>query len=405
MKKIILALLVFIYADVKGDYWTQRANFTSTGASGSFSFVIGSKGYVGCGVDVSYNFINDFWEYNPQSNIWTQKANFPGVPRTYSSGFSIGNKGYAGLGNDPFAFSAFQDFYEYDPITNVWTQKLNFGGLGRSAAVSFSIGNMGYFATGRSNQNILFNDLWQYDPLLNIWTQKANLPSIYLSRFSANSFVIGNNAYLVAGITSNFGSYTYLSDLWQYNSITNSWIQKTNFPGVARFGGAAFTILNKGYFGSGSDTIYNYLNDFWQYDPLTNVWIQKANVPGIGRDLSAYFSIGNKGYFGIGGEIPIYTYTDWWEYTPDTTTSITNLPSSTVNLQLTPNPAKEFVTIGFQSKQKTKLTITDIAGKTVYANDVYKSNNKISISKLAAGVYTVKISDGKQSGVKKFVKE
>ncbi len=50
-------------------------------------------------------------------------ADFPGVAREYATGFSIGNKGYIGLGISP-AF--LNDFYEYNPKTNVWNEKADF---------------------------------------------------------------------------------------------------------------------------------------------------------------------------------------------------------------------------------------------------------------------------------------
>jgi len=118
--------------------WTQKANFPGSGIDYPFSFTIGNKGYVGCG-----SVTQEFWEYDPSTNIWTQKANFGGVARWVAAGFSIGNKGYAGTG-----YPGLADFWEYDPSTNIWTQKANFGGSPRYGAVGFSIGNFGYMATG-----------------------------------------------------------------------------------------------------------------------------------------------------------------------------------------------------------------------------------------------------------------
>ena len=36
-------------------------------------FSIGTKGYIG-----SWLITNEFWEYDPATNIWTQKASLPG---------------------------------------------------------------------------------------------------------------------------------------------------------------------------------------------------------------------------------------------------------------------------------------------------------------------------------------
>ncbi|MBK9423613.1 MAG: hypothetical protein IPN54_05730 [Bacteroidetes bacterium] len=41
-------------------------------------------------------------------------------------------------------------------------------------------------------------------------------------------------------------------------------------------------------------------NDFWEYNPVSNSWIQKADVTTLMRNEPAYFSIGTKGYIGMG---------------------------------------------------------------------------------------------------------
>ena len=62
------------------------------------------------------------------------------------------------------------------------------------------------------------------------------------------------------------------------------WTQKASFPGTSRSSAAAFSVENKGYFGTG----YNgkdYFNDFWEYNPDTNTWNSKADYPGSARWL------------------------------------------------------------------------------------------------------------------------
>lgn len=57
-------------------------------------------------------------------DTWTQKANLGGGDtRVDGVGFSIGDKGYAGTGID-FVSQPTQDFWEYNPATNIWTQKV-----------------------------------------------------------------------------------------------------------------------------------------------------------------------------------------------------------------------------------------------------------------------------------------
>src|SRR5437879_1522202 len=110
-----------------------------------------------------------------KADFWTQKADLGGTIRGASTGFSIGTKGYIGTGiNFSSSPAFFRDFWEYDQAVNTWTQKANFGGTARSGAVSFSIGTKGYIATGY-DANIVRQDLWEYNPALNTWTQKTDL--------------------------------------------------------------------------------------------------------------------------------------------------------------------------------------------------------------------------------------
>ena len=123
--------------------------------------------------------INEFWEYDPSTNNWTQKASLPTTPgRGSAVGFSIGTKGYVGLGIQGsirwgIAAEYFSDFWEWDQATDVWTRKADFAGNQRAGAVGFSIGNKGYIGTG-SNGTSFSNEFWEWDQATDIWTKKAD---------------------------------------------------------------------------------------------------------------------------------------------------------------------------------------------------------------------------------------
>jgi N-acetylneuraminic acid mutarotase len=86
---------------------------------------------------------NDFWEYDPITDVWTQKTEFGGSPRYQAAGFSIGNKGYIGTGADDQSETDHKDVWEYDASTNTWIRKADLRGLIRDAAVGFVIDNKG----------------------------------------------------------------------------------------------------------------------------------------------------------------------------------------------------------------------------------------------------------------------
>ena len=135
--------------------WTQKANIGGGWRQSGIGFSIGSKGYVGMGTKVTNaGFVygnTDFWEYNPATDVWTVKASLiTGTPRVANAGFSMGGKGYvytAALGNTPHN-SSDNNFWEYNPVTNVWAPKANFVNIDWYGQTGFSIGNKGYLGAG-----------------------------------------------------------------------------------------------------------------------------------------------------------------------------------------------------------------------------------------------------------------
>ncbi|MBK7969431.1 MAG: galactose oxidase [Bacteroidetes bacterium] len=225
MKKIFTLTLplFFTFLFVKADFWTQKADFPGICRQYPFSFSIGNKGFFGGGRDSTYNNLYDFWEYDSGTNIWTQKANYAGSSGFVAVGFSINDKGYAGTGLSSNNSVYYQDFWEYDPTANTWTQKANYGGGDRAGIATFTINGKGYLATGRQS-TAGFVDLWQYDPQSNLWTQKSDFPGT--PRWDANCFTIGNSGYMIGGYSFSSG---YVGDVYEYNSISDSWTQKLVF--------------------------------------------------------------------------------------------------------------------------------------------------------------------------------
>src|SRR6185436_8334585 len=121
-------------------------------------FSIGTKGYIGTGIDAGANYHNDFWEWDQATNAWTPKTDFGGIARGEAAAFSIGTKGYIGTGN---IGANVKDFWEWDQATGIWTQKADFGGPHRSGATGFSIGNKGYIGMGFFF-TVSTNDFWEY---------------------------------------------------------------------------------------------------------------------------------------------------------------------------------------------------------------------------------------------------
>lgn len=347
--------------------WIRKADFSGIARYAAVGFSIGNKGYIGTGNSTTGN-KNDFWEYDPATNIWTQKANFGGTARYGAVGFSIGSKGYIGTGHDASLFYPYKkDFYEYDPASNTWTQKAAFPGARREAAVGFSIGNRGYIGLGDDN-NVYMADFWEYDPLTNSWSQKATFSG---GARNALGFSIGSKGYVGTGYDGN-----YYNDFWEYNPSSNSWVKKADFGGTKRAGSFGFSIGSYGYLGGGIDINYAYVNDFWKYDPVSDTWEKKSDFPGSGRYLPVAFSIGNNGYVGTGFiDFNLYT-NEFWEYSPSQDLMQLNVTYSNINCNSLCNG-----------------TATAAATSGVFSYLWSNGDTTSSISALCAGVYSVTVTD------------
>ncbi len=288
---------VMLNANPSGDTWTPKTAFGGTACTYAASFSIGSKGYIGTGIDANGN-KKDLWEYDAATDTWTQKADFDGTARYGATGFSISSKGYIGTGDDG---SSKYDFWEYDPATNTWKQKADFPGSARSFASGFSIGGKGYIGTGQAG-NFEKSDFWEYNPTTDIWTQKAPFGGTARSR--ATGFSIGSKGYIGTGRVG-FGKK---NDFCEYNPSSDTWTKKADFGGSAREYASGLSIGSKGYIGTGNDG--NHKKDFWQYNPAADTWTKKADFGGTARTGATGFSIGDKGYIGTGNA------NDFWEYYP-----------------------------------------------------------------------------------------
>lgn len=129
------------------------------------------------------------------------------------------------------------------------------------------------------------------------------------ARAEAATFVIGDNAYLLTGV-SEYGPY---NDMYVYDVDNGNWTQKATVPGGSRHGAVAFAINGKGYIVSGYSSSKS-LQDCWEYDPGNDTWTQKDNLPTDGRHDAVGFAINGKGY--LCGGYDRKAYNDCWEFDP-----------------------------------------------------------------------------------------
>jgi N-acetylneuraminic acid mutarotase len=152
--------------------------------------------------------------------------------------------------------------------------------------------------------------------LTGTWIERSNFEGV--ARSNAVAFTIKDTAYVGTGFSQ---SNQRLKDFWKYDPVQDFWTQKADFPGAARSEAMGFGLDSMGYIGTGYDGSIMY-KDFYEYNPRKNVWIQKANY-GAGTPDSIHataryggtaFSINNKGYAGTGFDGN--NKKDMWQYDP-----------------------------------------------------------------------------------------
>jgi N-acetylneuraminic acid mutarotase len=388
--------------------WVQKAAFPGAARMGAVGFTIGSKGYVGTGIDSSSNLLSDFWEYDPSSDAWTQVASFGGSARRNAVGFAIGSKGYVGTGYD--GTNNLLDFWEYDPSLNSWIQTRSLGGSvstnPRRDAASFVINNMGYVVTGYDGTINYNKECWQFDGDTT-WLKKTDMGSGSQTgnwRRWATGLSIDSSGYIACGF--NF-SQDWRKDFWRYNATTNTWTQMADFGGTQRSNAIGFSIDGIGFIGTGNDTYLR--SDFWQYKPSDNVWIQVTGYPGGAITGGVGFSINGKGYSGLGRDSLVYR-NDFWEYTPDSTIGIDELTLLNFNATVFPNPCLDKLHVICNS---SKVQISKLE---IYASNGDKINIPFSISRkngvmefnttsLFPGVYFLVMNSENKKVIVKFIKQ
>ncbi|MCW3805109.1 Kelch repeat-containing protein [Plebeiibacterium marinum] len=315
-------------SDDDDDYlgnWVEYGDFSGKVRSDAVSFTIGDDVYVGTGYDYDDDEkFNDFWKLRisgtPETQIsiqWTQIEDLPGVARNRAVAFATDTKGYVGTGSDEDD-AKLKDFYEYDPATG-WTQKSDFKGTARRGATAFCLDNIGYVGTGEDDDENK-SDFFSYNPSTDTWTAISNVPK---KRRFAMSFVLDGKAYLLSG----FDNGTSHDDFYEYDVANNAWVAKRRISDytdsgydddydydIQRYSAVVFTMDGKAYLATGSQG--GLTNQTWEWDPMTDTWDQKTDFEGAARSGAIAFTVNNVGWVATGGN-GSYSFDDMWYFEPD----------------------------------------------------------------------------------------
>ncbi|MEE4215493.1 MAG: IPT/TIG domain-containing protein [Bacteroidales bacterium] len=274
--------------------WERVADFPGGESYKSGAFAIGNYGYAGLGTRLHHDHIDAIWKYDPSQDIWSQTATFPGQTSVLPFAFSIAGTGYIGGGftQDSPLREVMTDFYSYEAGTDSWDILADYDGPTDNSFMS-----TGTVCNDRFYIPMTPNDLYMYEP--DSWTKViTSSPVFYLH---SSTFAIGNSIFFICGVDDAYTG-SAKSDVWCYNTITNTWSRKNDFPGEARYVATGFSINGKGFIGLGQKNPSTFYRDFWLYDPLYDSWTRLPDFPGSARTCAFSFVINGLAYIGTGHE-------------------------------------------------------------------------------------------------------
>ncbi|MGB3779814.1 MAG: T9SS type A sorting domain-containing protein [Tunicatimonas sp.] len=211
----------FYRYDPTTDTWNEVAPFGGGVRRNAVAFVIGDKAYVGTGntSDDFKDVTDDLWEYNATTDAWIQKSNVTNA-RSEAVAFSIGGKGYIGCGSSTTG-AYVQNMYEYSPDTDSFRKVLSYPSVyARYNGVAFVLEDTAYIGLGLNKKDFVKyhpdNDLI-VSPSQNTDEDEDNFgASGETNRWGAIAFTVRGKAFVgLGGVT---GVSTKNRDLWSFQS-------------------------------------------------------------------------------------------------------------------------------------------------------------------------------------------
>ncbi len=342
------------------------------------------------------NNVDEFWVYNPKTNIWTQKKSIPG-----------------GCGKDgtslTYVPSLFKNSFRLSEAKISQTTK-------QSEDTSYV-----YLLKGSSNIYEFYAYLVNYDT----WIIKPSAPAGPFNKpFKNGSGIVfdGNSRiYALKGssVVNEFYYYDLIGDTWAYRPGDNlrDTIPQRAFANINKKtkvkAGGALTVLNNEIYAIKGGGV----NEFWKYTPgeYQGTWtlldtirrIDKKSVPKAGAGLTAST---NKIYLQKGNNTR-----EFWNYVPypvkdiiaDNPNLINTEPAiqektttgfSQFQFEIKPNPCKIATYIHCNLPQPSQISIKlyDRVGsylKTLKESSPMSGNHQIplQLKNIPAGVYFVTI--------------
>lgn len=395
MRKVCL-LLCFMSSLLHAQTWTQLPDFPGTARDDAASFTIGSRIYVGTGMDAGFQLMNDWWCFDKTTETWTAIASLPTTPRQYGTGFTIVDTGYVFGGVD--ANGALDQLWAYHPESDTWEQKNPMPAEARFACVAVT----GFYwnaivATGMLASGVPTNEAWKYQAQTDTWEAIAPVPGP--ARHRASCFLDGAGMLVAGGADSTFSP---LSDVWSYPIWfeTGEWYPQTALP-FPRFSadgswGSARMLIG----GATGQTSADVHADVLRYD--LSDWPSLPDFPAGARrgGVASGEEVGwiSMVYYGTGSDNG-QRYRDWWKLEFPVGIATADMSEFTMS----PVPANAILQVTTSTSDNwSSWQVWSIDSRLVAQGSLARSSTTIPSASLPSGTYILRLAGIHGTASKRF---
>lgn len=133
--------------------WARKADLPSGGLYNPIAFTAAGTGYFTCGSTSSGSASAKTYAFNPATDQWVAKADFAGDFRDAGLAFEKDGMAYIGLGASSDYSTFYNDFWKYDPSSDVWSLGPVLPGAKRAFALSTVVNNRVFVGAGWNYNN------------------------------------------------------------------------------------------------------------------------------------------------------------------------------------------------------------------------------------------------------------
>lgn len=399
MRNLLFVLVTLLHTASAQEAWMSHADFPGIGRDDATAAVSSGRVFFGTGFGTGFIYLNDWWEYNPQTDSWTSRTALPDEPRQYAACTSDEDAVYLFGGLTPSGCT--DEIWKYTVLNDSWELLTNFPNGGRQAPVLVKYGYYLYAGLGRCS-GVYYSDWLRFDLRSLTWEALTSFPGE--PRFDPIFGNVNHEVFLSGGLGDGIG----FSDTYVYRYHYDDWIQKDDFTGCSRMYTAHATTDNKIYFVNGGDANYDFCHEAYSFE--TGVFGEEWNswtilpTDKVKRGGSSF--IYDDRFYYICGIDSSYNRLNNVQ-----SVRISTNENDQIEMNVYPNPAIDFLTVEFSSPidSKNQIDIFDLSGRILVSKKYHDESSSIVLNLLTlrAGIYflILRNSDGQILEQTKIVKQ